>query len=973
MSNKLKIYGDIESGSIFFVGSTVDPKPLGGVVFAEEHPTIADRIVVKRNDRFKRDRISFRVLFRKLNINRICNKQGEELVEQLGYDRAQVIEYINGQANLQDGASAGGDGNGTDLIGQDVCFKLDDTSTSVMIDTGHEFGVNTIKAIENSGNIDIVSELGDLVHFTNLEVGRVCGDDGNVVAGGLNDVINYLNELFTVGAFTQVVITDPDATTVADVGGVDAGGYVTGANAEDPIGDDVYVNNGYNSLAGLLTTETISKQGEYFTFDIRNEGQIGFGLVHTQASFDAGKWSGSSYYGDPSKFATQNSAHFGFQFSHWFHQTPNGSWTNYGANTSYITGPAWSGGWDAQQDWLDGENVKIKVGIDNNGYIGIYSLNNDGITWKLHARTAYALPEGGEYRLGIKSANSTPRVSSAPKVHLLPVTAPTMYFRYIESPDGVFQYPLFASTEEAEYYDTEAGGSGTYHSHVYADDPTNTTWYMPDTNAVHNGTFAPVSDLTLGQPANYTEITSLSNSDLAPAAYADTSFTIDEGQTINIQTQPQDTGYTTTFANLPLGLIGFAGNVNGTAPQVVGDNVANPSDTYTIDVIRTNSYGSSTGTLTLVVNNLTAPVVTPITGVTDEGGTSLVDSDTLDDGSAVSIDNVVNVGNRFTLDKEWIDNYVLPKITSGTGAKAIYIGIPYDTADWSSVGINDFIVGYQFYSDDTARSQNNWRMRTISGGSIINNVGVGGQTNGLYDIAIVNDGTDLSYGGLVASQGHNISTYIFNFSGVDSTWKYTGGITGVTSKDRKVVIATNGTDMDLDLQYFGEYTEPTAASNLTSWSKALDFSGSNEYAVTTNAGQLNNPIRMSDLAVTVGSPTSSNYTSSVTNSRPWATAIVFRADGNNSNQHIWNQGEGAGNTDDNIYLRLSSTNQLYFGWGRDGALNECALGTIQTNKWYGVYIAHNGARFSGANATAANLASAFDIKITNGEYWLGCT
>ena len=203
-----------------------------------------------------------------------------------------------------------------------------------------------------------------------------------------------------------------------------------------------------------------------------------------------------------------------------------------------------------------------------------------------------------------------------------------------------------------------------------------------------------------------------------------------------------------------------------------------------IDVIRTNSWhGSSTGTLTLVVNNLTAPVVTPITGVTDEGGTSLVDSDTLDDGSAVSIDNVVNVGNEFTLDKEWIDNYVLPKITSGTGAK--YIGIPYDTADWSSVGINDFIVGYQFYSDDTARSQNNWRMRTISGGSIINNVGVGGQTNGLYDIAIVNDGTDLSYGGLVASQGHNISTYIFNFSGVDSTWKYTGGITGVTSKDRK--------------------------------------------------------------------------------------------------------------------------------------------------------------------------------------------
>ena len=68
-----------------------------------------------------------------------------------------------------------------------------------------------------------------------------------------------------------------------------------------------------------------------------------------------------------------------------------------------------------------------------------------------------------------------------------------------------------------------------------------------------------------------------------------------------------------------VGVIGFAGNINGTAPEVTGDNVANPSDTYTVTVTRTNSYGSSQGTLTIVVNNLTAPVVTPITGVTVEG------------------------------------------------------------------------------------------------------------------------------------------------------------------------------------------------------------------------------------------------------------------------------------------------------------------------------------------------------------------
>ena len=59
----------------------------------------------------------------------------------------EVVDYINAQANLT--GDTGGDGSGNDLIGLDVCFKLDTTSTSIMMDTGHEFGVNTIKAIDH--------------------------------------------------------------------------------------------------------------------------------------------------------------------------------------------------------------------------------------------------------------------------------------------------------------------------------------------------------------------------------------------------------------------------------------------------------------------------------------------------------------------------------------------------------------------------------------------------------------------------------------------------------------------------------------------------------------------------------------------------------------------------------------------------------------------------------------------------------
>jgi hypothetical protein len=107
-------------------------------------------------------------------------------------------------------------------------------------------------------------------------------------------------------------------------------------------------------------------------------------------------------------------------------------------------------------------------------------------------------------------------------------------------------------------------------------------------------------------------------------------------------------------------------------------------------------------------------------------------------------------------------------------------------------------------------------------------------------------------------------------------------------------------------------------------------------------------------------------TSDAIYSRPWATVIVFKADGNNSNQHIWNYGEGASSGNDNIYLKLDAQNQLQFNWGRvnAGSLNQMRVASgIQTNTWYGVYIAYKGARYSSSDATASNLADAFDVRL----------
>ena len=682
-----------------------------------------------------------------------------------------MVDYINTNANV-----VGVSDVGADLTGVDVNFRLDQTSTSIIMDNGSAFGVNTIKAVADiDGTIHLHAigagvpndsdDAGDHKHFEKLEHDRV-SVNGTAAAGGLNDVVNLLNELFTVGAFESIVIADPYSTMIADVDGELAGYTLEGTTAIDPVGDDVFTNSTSGNYAGLKSVATIDQAGEYFTFDIRGEGQIGFGLVHTDDSYTDGYFSGNSSYADPTSFGVSNSAHYGYQFSHWFHPTPNGSWTNYGANTSYSMRPGWSN-WDQKQDWLDGNPVKIRCGIDTNGFISIESLQNDG-TWVVHARSGYPVAQGAEFHLGIKSANAAARVFSAPKVHLLEPAAPTMQFRYIESPDGNFEWPLFATEEEANYYDLNHNGTvgtGTSHTHTYADDPTNTTWYMADTGSTMTDTAAPSGVTFAGASVTFTEITSLTNADLAPPAYSQADISQEEGTAVNLQITPAGATWTSSVTISPSGSgLVFDGYslIQGTLADVGADT------DYTITVVRANSYGSSTGSMTLTATDV-APVQT----------------------------------------------------------------------------------------------------------------------------------------------------------------------------------------------------------NLTPWTKALDFNGSNEYLKQVTQSTASNAIRMSGFASLASANSDLSKSSGDSLARPWATAIVFQTPNNTSNQHIWNSGEGAGTGDDNIYLRVTGSNgDLYFGWGRDGVgYNECLIGNIggsynqTTGQWWGIYIAHKGQRFNSANATAQNLSDAFDFRL----------
>jgi hypothetical protein len=243
--------------------------------------------------------------------------------------------------------------------------------------------------------------------------------------------------------------------------------------------------------------------------------------------------------------------------------------------------------------------------------------------------------------------------------------------------------------------------------------------------------------------------------------------------------------------------------------------------------------------------------------------------------------------------------------------------------------------------------------------------------------------TDLTF--TVAEQ--SAVNLVYKPAGDTSTYNVTSVPTGYADTGSAIVgtaeTITNGIDIVHTLNVtkanaFGSDTgtitftvsdDPTnnVNPNSTSWNKAVDFSGSNERLQLVTTGASWNALRMNGISAIVSSPSTTGYTSNGSNSRPWATTIVFKSDSNNSNQHIWNSGEGASAGNDNIYLRLSSTGYLYFGWNREGTgINECILNTsspINSSTWYGVYIAHNGTRYSASNATASNLASAFDIRL----------
>jgi len=505
---------------------------------------------------------------------------------------------------------------------------------------------------------------------------------------------------------------------------------------------------------------------------------------------------------------------------------------------------------------------------------------------------------------------------------------------------------------------TILAGENTNGTGDFKVNPSNTDYdNVPSGHTPEPFTFGDVTSMSAGQTYKFVYHPSMESTDFIEFRLASDNTTV------------YTTGIT-TFDNAPNSDPQVTGGYKGLTVGVATD--APPLRLYNYNSF-TSSYDSGRA-----VSISGSTYVESITGITQEGpaanqtGTNIFDAS---DHGWLSIDEQLGAGERLVLSGAFLSD-----AADAMGDNTVLNFGVKDTS-WANT-ISDFNTGFEggirftmirYSSTDIQMYVYKGESPTAAGGTLYTTVA--GLTSYNAFLEVTSTGNNVR-GGVALTSTNDATTDAY--ADWATTTKIQSGAQGygITSIDVMVQgFALSGTDTtdadDIDWTGLSEISIPAPAPSLTtSWTKALDFSGSSERALQVTNLSSYNPIRMADLGRTVSahtSFTSGTHTSDRADARPWACAVVFSSDNNSSNQHIWNQGEGAGSTEDNIYLRLDSNRNLYFGWGRTGALNECKLTTLSSTAgtWYGVYVAHTGERLSGSDATATNLADCFDIRIVD--------
>ena len=121
----------------------------------------------------------------------------------------EAAEYITTEANV-----ATNTGQFVLSATDTLDFQLDDTGTTVLLDNGDAYAVNSIRAVANDdGHINILQHTGTVAIFTDLRVANA-SIDGTAVTAVLATAVNELNALFQQSGSTGDAPVITSATTV---------------------------------------------------------------------------------------------------------------------------------------------------------------------------------------------------------------------------------------------------------------------------------------------------------------------------------------------------------------------------------------------------------------------------------------------------------------------------------------------------------------------------------------------------------------------------------------------------------------------------------------------------------------------------------------------------------------------------------------------------------------------------------------
>ena len=239
MAKKFRIFADVSAGTIIFDGSRIPPAPLGGKVLASDNGFGRVRIVY--TDRFGRDGVTPRRIFKGLKVGRIKNEANQVLFTDLGFNLQQIIDYINDQANKKvneidiqnDGALVGG-GTTLNFTGSIDNISVSDDVATISIDqigvttsggyvgtgiTLFDFrgsGISTITPI-TSGISTIFIEGGGDVSASNIVGLITTGQIQNLNASQLTGVVGTGNLPITSLGGVNFVPGESDATPAFDL------------------------------------------------------------------------------------------------------------------------------------------------------------------------------------------------------------------------------------------------------------------------------------------------------------------------------------------------------------------------------------------------------------------------------------------------------------------------------------------------------------------------------------------------------------------------------------------------------------------------------------------------------------------------------------------------------------------------------------------------------------------------------------